>query len=157
MSKLFKQNLTVALKTYFCWPITPPVSLFLLFFSLCRLSGPGVYNTLFVHAVFTEWSAAPQTTLWRGPGQDSNPERAEIEAATTRLFCKCVKRNLKFLKRMPDIKTALSKKFKKLPTFAENYFINLIFLKIYIFRVPQVKTQFSLSQKNILVLETQWI
>ena len=58
---------------------------------------------------------------------------------------------------MPDIKTALSKKFKKLPTFAENYFINLIFLKIYIFRVPQVKTQFSLSQKNILVIETQWI
>ena len=58
---------------------------------------------------------------------------------------------------MPDIKTALSKKFKKLPTVAENYFINLIFLKIYIFRFPQVKTQFSLSQKNILVIETQWI
>ena len=42
----------------------------------------------------------------------------------------------------------------KLHTFAENKLVNLIFPKVGTFLFPQVKTQFSLSQKNLLGKET---
>ena len=68
------------------------------------------------------------------------------------LFCKCAKyaqRHTKNVKQRSDIK----KSCKSCQTFAENYFMNLIFPKIGTIVFPQVKTQFLLRQKNFLVIE----